>query len=72
MENSQNFKNAILKAVNSYGDFGGDTDAIAFITGGLVGGYLGFSAIPKDFVECLEDSKYFDLVVRKLIDKMGK
>jgi len=70
MENSRNFRNAILKAVNSYGDFGGDTDAIAFITGGIVGGYLGVSAIPQDWIESLEDSSYFDLVVKKLVDKM--
>jgi len=68
--NASSFRNAVLKAVNSYGDFGGDTDAIAFITGGLIGGYLGASAIPSDWVGCLESANYFDLIVKKLIDKM--
>ncbi|MEO2068095.1 MAG: ADP-ribosylglycohydrolase family protein [Desulfurobacteriaceae bacterium] len=66
MENSRNFRNAILKAVNSYGEFGGDTDAIGFITGGLVGGYLGFSAIPGEWVERLEHKDYFDIISQRL------
>lgn len=70
MENSRNFRNGVLKAVNCYGDFGGDTDAIAFITGGIVGGYLGYSALPTDWVECLENNSYLDLLVKKLIDKV--
>jgi ADP-ribosylglycohydrolase len=65
--NSTSFRNAVLKAVNSYGDFGGDTDAIAFITGGLVGGYLGFSSIPPDWVSCIESSNYLELIVKKLV-----
>ncbi|WP_163327882.1 ADP-ribosylglycohydrolase family protein [Desulfurobacterium thermolithotrophum] len=69
MENSNSYRKGVLKAVNSYGDFGGDTDAIAFITGGLIGGYLGVSAIPQDWLNCLENSNYFDLILRKLMDK---
>jgi len=66
----RDFRKAVLTAANSYGEFGGDTDAIAFITGALSGGYLGFEAIPHDWIECLESSDYLLLLAEKLLEKI--
>ena len=70
LKNESSFRRAVLSAVNSYGDFGGDTDAIAFITGALVGGYLGIGAIPEEWLKCVEGANYLNLLIKKLIDKM--
>ncbi len=64
------FRKGVLSAVNSYGDFGGDTDAIAFITGGLLGGYYGISAIPKEWIECLESNSYLFMIANKMFEKI--
>ena len=47
LENTNNYKDAVLKAVN----LGGDTDTIAAICGGLAGIYYGFESIPKNWIE---------------------
>ena len=70
LTNSTSYKKAVVTAVNSYGDFGGDTDAIAFITGTLVGGYLGVSSIPEEWLRCVEGADYIRLLTKKLIDKI--
>ena len=70
LTNSTSYKKAVLTAVNSYGDFGGDTDAVAFITGALVGGYLGVSSIPEEWLSCIEGADYIRLLTKKLIDKI--
>ncbi|SHL34057.1 ADP-ribosylglycohydrolase [Anaerocolumna jejuensis DSM 15929] len=44
---SDNYKDAVLKAVN----LGGDTDTIAAIAGGLAGIYYGFDSIPDKWVQ---------------------
>lgn len=41
--NTENFKDAVLTAVN----FGGDTDTIGSIIGQIAGAYYGFDSIPK-------------------------
>ncbi len=64
------FRMGVLSAVNSYGDFGGDTDAIAFITGGLLGGHYGIDSVPEDWLKCLESSNYLLLLAEKLFEKM--
>lgn len=48
-------ENTIINAVNSYGDFGGDTDAIALIAGALAGAYNGEEAIPDKWKKSLKD-----------------
>jgi ADP-ribosylglycohydrolase len=48
---------AFLNAVNSYGDFGGDTDAIAFLVGGWVGAYWGIEVFPEHWVKDVEFSE---------------
>ncbi len=59
---------ALLWAVNSYGEFGGDTDAIGFIVGSLVGAYFGKSAFPEYLLNELEDSKRYEELAEKLYD----
>jgi ADP-ribosylglycohydrolase len=46
---TDNFKDAVLKAVN----LGDDTDTIGSVTGGLAGLYYGFEQIPSEWVEAL-------------------
>ena len=70
LTNSSSYRRAVLTAVNSYGDFGGDTDAVAFIAGALSGGYLGLSSIPEEWLGCVEGAEYIRLLVKKLIDKI--
>ncbi|HIE59480.1 MAG TPA: hypothetical protein EYH43_02185 [Persephonella sp.] len=48
-------ENTIINAVNSYGDFGGDTDAIALIAGAFAGAYNGEEAIPDRWKKSLKD-----------------
>ena len=45
--NTDNYKDAVLKAVN----LGGDTDTIAALTGGLAGIYYGYDNIPKEWLD---------------------
>ena len=47
LKTTDNYKDAVLKAVN----LGGDTDTIAGICGGLAGIYYGFDSIPVDWIE---------------------
>lgn len=51
--NSDNYKDAILKAVN----LGGDTDTIAALTGGLAGLYYGISDIPQEWLDCISNKQ---------------
>ena len=44
--NTDNYKDAVLKAIN----LGGDTDTIAALTGGLAGVYYGYDAIPQNWI----------------------
>ena len=62
------FRKAVLKAVNSYGDFGGDTDAIGFLTGAFSGGYVGKRNIPVEWIENVENSSYLDLLSKKFFE----
>lgn len=49
LKTTDNYKDAVLKAVN----LGGDTDTTACICGGLAGIYYGFDAIPIDWLEVI-------------------
>lgn len=69
LKNPNSFRRALLFAVNSYGEFGGDTDAIAFITGSLSGGFLGINAIPKRWIECLRERKVIELTTERFLEK---
>lgn len=46
MLNTDNYEDAVLKAVN----FGEDTDTTAAVCGGLAGIYYGYDSIPKDWI----------------------
>jgi ADP-ribosylglycohydrolase len=70
LQNPNSFRKGLLTAVNSYGDFGGDTDAVAFLVGALLGGYLGVSSIPKDWLSCIESRDYIKLIINKVTDKI--
>ncbi len=73
LKNPNSFRKALLLAVNSYGEFGGDTDAIAFITGSLSGGFLGIDAVPERWIECLRERKAVELTVGKFLESaVGK
>ena len=49
---SSSFEEAIISAVND----GGDADTIAALTGGLVGAYYGYSAIPTKWLNDLDQN----------------
>ena len=50
LKNTDNYKDAVLKAVN----LGEDTDTTAAICGGLAGIYYGYDAIPIDWIDTVE------------------
>jgi len=47
--NTDNYVDAVLKAVN----LGGDTDTTACVTGGLAGLLYGYETIPKEWIACI-------------------
>ncbi|MBQ9026534.1 MAG: ADP-ribosylglycohydrolase family protein [Methanobrevibacter sp.] len=47
LKNTDNFRDAVLKAVN----LGNDTDTVGAICGGLAGIYYGFDSIPIDWID---------------------
>ncbi len=55
-------------AVNSYGEFGGDTDSIGFLVGAFVGSYFGESVFPRHLIESLENSRKYEELAQKLYD----
>jgi len=59
---------AFLNAVNAYGDFGGDTDAIGFLVGAWVGAYWGIEVFPSDWVEKVQYSKELQELAEKLYE----
>lgn len=54
--NSDNYKDAVLKAVN----LGDDTDTTAAVTGGLAGIIYGYDAIPKEWVDKLKNKELIE------------
>jgi len=61
-------RQALLEAVNAYGEFGGDTDAIGFLVGSMLGAYYGEEAIPYHLRENVEDAHAQRL--RELAEKL--
>jgi len=55
-------------AVNSYGDFGGDTDSVGFLVGSFLGAYFGEAVFPRHLVEELENSSRYEELAEKLYD----
>ncbi len=54
--------------VNSYGSFGGDTDAIGFLVGSMIGAYFGVEVFPERLINSLEDRSYYEELAKKLYD----
>lgn len=65
--NSENYSEAVLKAVN----LGEDTDTTGAITGGIAGIYYGFENIPKDWVDMLVRKKDIEKLCEKLEEKLN-
>jgi len=60
LKTPSNPENVIIQAVNSYGSYGGDTDAIGLIAGALAGAYNGEENIPARWKTKLV--KYKDII----------
>jgi len=68
LSNIEQPEEAIYKAVNSYGEFGGDTDAIGFLVGSLVGAYHGQEAIPYHLRQNVENAEKLRELAEKLYE----
>lgn len=66
--NSENYSEAVLKAVN----LGEDTDTTGAITGGIAGLYYGFESIPKEWVDVLVRKEDIENLCEKLEKKYGQ
>lgn len=66
--NSENYPEAVLKAVN----LGEDTDTTGAITGGIAGIYYGFESIPKEWVDVLARKEDIENLCEKLEKKYGQ
>ncbi len=68
LSNLDNPEEALYSGVNSYGEFGGDTDAIGFLVGSMIGAYWGEEAIPYHLREGVENSKKLRELAEKLYE----
>lgn len=59
---TDNFKDAVLKAVN----LGEDTDTTGAVTGGLAGLYYGFESIPQEWIKQLARSEDIEDLAQQL------
>lgn len=66
----KDFRKSLLRAVNSYGEFGGDTDAVGFLTGALSGCYNGIDAVSSEWIEKIENRNYLNLLSEKFFEKI--
>lgn len=64
--NSENYSEAVLKAVN----LGEDTDTTGAITGGIAGIYYGFENIPQEWINELVRKKDIEKLCEKLEKKL--
>jgi ADP-ribosylglycohydrolase len=62
------FKKAILEIVNQ----GGDADTNAAVAGGILGAKLGYSALPKNWVDGLLNKQKLNRLIDQLIALMIK
>lgn len=62
--NTDNFKDAVLKAVN----LGDDTDTVGSVTGTIAGLLYGFGSIPETWVETLVSKTVFEPIITKFIN----
>lgn len=59
--NTDNYKDAVLKAIN----LGGDTDTIAALTGALAGLYYGFDSIPEKWINQIANPDLINNLLEK-------
>lgn len=59
--NSDNYEQALLKAVN----LGDDTDTVGAVTGGLAGLYYGYDMIPEEWIGCIQRKDWIDSIISK-------
>ena len=64
---TENYKEAVLKAVN----LGGDTDTTGAVTGGLAGLLYGLDTIPEKWVEQIARYDDIENLAKRLADKIG-
>jgi len=64
IKSPEDFEKTVLNAVNN----GGDADSIASIAGALSGAYNGINAIPKRFIDKLENYEYIKSLADKLFE----
>lgn len=62
--NSENYTEAVLKAVN----LGEDTDTTGAITGGIAGIYYGFESIPKEWIDVLVRKEDIEKLCEKFMN----
>lgn len=62
--NSENYAEAVLKAVN----LGEDTDTTGAITGGIAGLYYGFESIPKEWIDVLARKEDIEKLCEKFMN----
>ena len=62
-ENTKNYKDAVLKAVN----LGDDTDTVGALTGALAGLIYGINDIPTNWLNRLQRKDYLDEMVNKYL-----
>lgn len=68
LRHSNSFEATVIRAANT----NGDSDSIAAIAGGISGAYLGFEAIPENWVNRIEKTDYLaDLAARLAERKLG-
>ena len=65
---TENYKDAVLKAIN----LGGDTDTTGAVTGGLAGLLYGFDAIPEKWIKQIARYDDVENLAERLGDKMGR
>jgi len=63
---SRSFRECILKASNAYGEFGGATGGIGFLSGALAGSYFGAESIPGELLNGIENGKLLESISGKL------
>ena len=66
--NTQNYKEAVLKAVN----LGDDTDTIGALVGGIAGIVYGSCSIPKEWIEDLQKKEYIDAMIKSFNECLEK
>jgi ADP-ribosylglycohydrolase len=62
LKNKDSYQDAVVDAVNA----GGDTDTTACITGALAGAKNGVEAIPKKWLDSLQEAEEFEFIIHSL------